>query len=130
MAFYKKDTELQVAPEFVYAPEFTLKAEAKDTYEYPVGGWYWFDTLDDAINFYAVQPVAGTLTPRQARLILLQYGLLDDIEAMIATDRALGIWWEYSLEIKRDDERLIVAASALGLTDEQLDEMFIEASKL
>ena len=74
--------------------------------------------------------VPKEITPRQARLILLQYELLDDIEAMIATDRALGIWWEYSLDIKRDDERLIAAATTMGITEEQLDGMFIEASKL
>lgn len=74
--------------------------------------------------------VPNSITPRQARLILLQYGLLDDIEAMIATDRALGIWWEYSLEIKRDDEKLVGASNTLGLTDTQLDEMFIEGAKL
>ena len=70
------------------------------------------------------------LSPRQARLILLQYGLLDDIEAMLSTDRAMQIWWEYSLDIKRGNEHIINAGIALKLTDEQLDNMFIEGSKL
>lgn len=74
--------------------------------------------------------VPQSITPRQARLVLLQYNLLDDIEAMIATDRELGIWWEYSLDIKRDDERLLIASMALGITPEQLDQMFIEASAM
>lgn len=84
----------------------------------------------DYLYMLAKSKVPKVITPRQARLILLQYELLDDIEAMIATDRALGIWWEYSLEIKRDDERLIAAATALSLTEQQIDEMFIESSKL
>ena len=71
-----------------------------------------------------------TLSPRQARLILLQYGLLDEIETLIANNKAMQIWWEYSLEIKRDDTRLLSAATTLGLTEAQLDEMFIAASKL
>ena len=70
------------------------------------------------------------ISPRQARLILLQYNLLDDIEAMLATDRTMQIWWEYSLDIKRDNEHIINAGIALGLTEEQLDTMFIEGSKL
>jgi hypothetical protein len=74
--------------------------------------------------------VPQTISPRQARLILLKYELLDDIEAMIATDRALGIWWEYSLDIQRDNEYLLRACTALGITDEQLDNMFKEANKL
>ena len=73
---------------------------------------------------------ATVISPRQARLILLKYELLDDIEAMITTDRALGIWWEYSLDIARNNEYLLSACTALGITDEQLDNMFIEASKL
>ena len=32
--------------------------------------------------------------------------------------------------IKRDDTRLLSAATTLGLTEAQLDEMFIAASKL
>ena len=74
--------------------------------------------------------VPQTISPRQARLILLKYELLDDIETMIATDRALGIWWEYSLDIARNNEYLLSACTALGITDEQLDNMFKEASKL
>jgi len=70
------------------------------------------------------------ISPRQARLILLKYELLDDIEAMISTNRALGIWWEYSLDVKRDNEYLLSACTSLGITDEQLDAMFVEASKL
>lgn len=74
--------------------------------------------------------VPQTISPRQARLILLKYELLDDIESMIATDRALGIWWEYSIEIKRNEQILIDACNTMGITEEQLDNMFIEASKL
>lgn len=74
--------------------------------------------------------VPQTISPRQARLILLKYELLDDIESMIATDRTLGIWWEYSIEIKRNEQILIDACNTMGITEEQLDNMFIEASKL
>ena len=71
-----------------------------------------------------------TLSPRQARLILLQYGLLDEIEALLATDKAMQIWWEYSLDCKRDNPILIDMATQLGMTDEQLDDMFIQGSNL
>lgn len=74
--------------------------------------------------------VPHSITPRQARLILLQNALLDDIEALISTDKALQIWWEYSLEVERNNQYLLTAATALGLTEEHLDEMFIAAGKL
>ena len=70
------------------------------------------------------------LTPRQARLILLQYELLDDIDEIVKTNRAISIWWEYSLDIQRYDERLLEFAAISGITPEQLDVMFLEGSKL
>ena len=70
------------------------------------------------------------LTPRQARLILLQYELLDDIDELIKTNRAVSIWWEYSLDIQRNDERLLEFATIAGITPEQLDGMFLDGSKL
>lgn len=74
--------------------------------------------------------VPKRLTPRQARLVLLQATLLDDIEAMIATDKAMQIWWEYSLEIDRNNEHIVNSGVALGLTEEELDNLFIEGSKI
>jgi len=74
--------------------------------------------------------VPKVLTPRQARLALLGAGLLDDIELMISTNQALGIWWEYSLDIRRDHPELIAAAQSLNLTEAQIDQLFIDGSKL
>ena len=49
MPFYKRENdELLVAPNFVRGPGFELRAESHADHIYPVGGWYWFDTLDDA----------------------------------------------------------------------------------
>lgn len=74
--------------------------------------------------------VPQTITPRQARLILLQYDLLDDIELLTKDNKVIQIWWEYSADIQRNNEQLLEFAAIVGLTDEQLDTMFIEASKL
>jgi hypothetical protein len=43
--FYKQNEEEQwmYAPNFVYAPDYTLLKEEKDTYNYPVDGWTWYD---------------------------------------------------------------------------------------
>jgi hypothetical protein len=62
--------------------------------------------------------------------VLLGAGLLDDIETLLATDKTMQIWWEYSLDIARTNEHIVNAGIALGLTELQLDEMFIAASKL
>jgi hypothetical protein len=43
--FYKQNEEKEWmhAPNFVYAPDYTLLKEEKDTYDYPVDGWSWYD---------------------------------------------------------------------------------------
>ena len=43
--FYKQNEEEQWmhAPNFVYAPDYTLLKEEKDTYEYPIDGWIWYN---------------------------------------------------------------------------------------
>lgn len=43
--FYKLNEvfEWEYAPNYVYAPDYTLLKELKDTYTYPVDGWSWYD---------------------------------------------------------------------------------------
>lgn len=36
------------AGQFVIGPNFELRRELKDTYTYPVDGWTWFDSAEDA----------------------------------------------------------------------------------
>lgn len=72
-----------------------------------------------------------TLTARQARLILLQAGLLDDVEAAVAAaGRDVQLEWEYATEIKRTWPTLVNMAAALGMTDDQLDDLFVQGAAL
>ena len=58
-------------------------------------------------------------------------GWLDDIEAFIATQpRAAQIEWEYATEVQRSNAMIAGVQAATGMTDEQIDELFIEAAKL
>jgi len=43
--FYKQNEEGEwmYAPHFVYNANYELLREDKDTYNYPVDGWYWFN---------------------------------------------------------------------------------------
>jgi hypothetical protein len=74
--------------------------------------------------------IPQSITPRQARLKLLEVGLLDDLEAVITTNRAWQIEWEYATEVKRDSPLIDAVASEASLTSDQIDQMFIEASTL
>lgn len=53
MAFYKLDEgQLFEAPTAVESLHYAIYVERKDEYEYPVYGWYWFDTKEDALVFF------------------------------------------------------------------------------
>lgn len=52
--FYKLSDDLLYGPNFVSTPTYELFVSEKDTYTYPVDGWYWFDTLEEACNHFGV----------------------------------------------------------------------------
>ena len=74
--------------------------------------------------------VPQSITPLQAKLQLLKLGLLDEVEALVTGDRTAQLYWEYASVVERDNAVLLLMANSIGLTSEQVDEMFIEASKL
>lgn len=76
-------------------------------------------------------PVPQDVTADQARIALLEAGLLDTLNDYIAqsTDDELKIRWEYGAKLQRSSTYIAAVAVALGLTDAQLDELFIRASQ-
>ena len=74
--------------------------------------------------------VPSQLTPRQLRLQLLAIELLDEVEALCSANRAMSIWFEYSLDFQRSHPMIEAMAEQLGLTQDDMDTFFIDASKL
>lgn len=75
--------------------------------------------------------VPQAITPRQARLILNQYNLRQAVEDAIASSgQDVKDEWDYATAVQRAWPMLVSLASNIGITDEQLDQMFIEASQL
>jgi hypothetical protein len=86
-----------------------------------------------------VAPVPGIpkiVTRRQAKQALILNGLIGGVQPAIdaitdPTQRALmQSEWDDSQEFFRDRPQLIMLARALGLTDAQLDALFVQASTL
>ena len=75
--------------------------------------------------------IPASITPRQIRLQLSAIGLRQAVEDYVA-NASLEIkdWWEFSLAYERNAPLLVEAATALGMTSEQLDQFFVEANKL
>ena len=72
---------------------------------------------------------------RQARLALLSAGMLSQADSAIAAmtgieGDAARIDWEYATTVRRDNPLVVGMASVLGLTEIQLDQLFIAASKI
>ena len=76
-------------------------------------------------------PVPASITPLQARRALRAAGLLDAVNAWIATqpDDAQEAW-EYCIEVRRDSPLIAGAQEGLGLTPEQVDDLFCAGAAL
>lgn len=75
------------------------------------------------------------VTMRQARLALHASGLLSQVEVAINTlpeppRTTARIEWDFSSEVHRDKEFVVMMGTALGLSDAQLDDLFVQAALL
>lgn len=88
-------------------------------------------------------PGVVPVSPRQARLLLLntdatdqQYSnMLEQAEAIFDAMQepektAARIEWEFGTEVRRDSPLITQLAGAIGLTDQQIDAMFVAAKEL
>lgn len=58
--FYKLDQDGKTVicgPNYVLGPygNYNLYKEKKDTYTYPIEGWYWFDSEEEAYKFFRIE---------------------------------------------------------------------------
>ena len=54
--FYFNDNDTLIyGPNYVLNIEFELHKEQKDDYNYPVFGWHWFDSEDEAYAFFGIE---------------------------------------------------------------------------
>ena len=79
--------------------------------------------------------VPQRITARQARLALLEAGLLDDVDAIIealpANVRAhVRIEWDRATHVERGSAVTQMVAAAMGLTSAQVDALFVAAAAL
>ena len=76
-----------------------------------------------------IDGVPQRVTPYQARVALLQAGLLPQVEAMVTqAGGAVLIAWEYATVIERGSPFIAQLVGGLGLTDEQVDALFVAAA--
>jgi hypothetical protein len=75
--------------------------------------------------------VPSSISPLQARRALRQAGLKAAVDAYVATlDEEEQEAWEYATEVRRENAIIAAGATALGLTDAQLDGLFVLGASL
>lgn len=100
-------------------------------------GYVWQDLAYTTPSVIPEPPahVPEAVTMRQARLALLGAGVLATADAAIAgmpgiEGDAARIEWGYAHEVRRDAPLVAGMAAVLGLTEEQLDSLFVTAASL
>lgn len=80
-------------------------------------------------------PVPESISARQIRLWLVRHGIsLASVDAVIATipDQiqrdSVRVEWDYAPYVERSHPMLVPLAAALGLTEQQVDQVFVEAA--
>lgn len=92
--------------------------------------WYW-----NGSAIASKTEIPQVVTRRQARRALLQEGLLSQVDAAIdaisdeSKREAMRIDWQDASEYRRDDETLLSLAAALNLSNDALDQLFVQASQ-
>ena len=89
----------------------------------------WETMREDEMR--ARNPVPQQVTMRQARLALLNAGLLDDVEVVVAAaGREAQLEWEYAAVVDRSNQAVAAVQQQEALTDAQIDDLFRKAAKL
>jgi len=131
--FYKIDNEQIMSATGISAPSFSLTEENHAEHTYPVDGWYWYATAADALAGLSV--VAGSVTALQGMLAINASGMggafvswrntldpVDAFEVIAFLDKAEH--WQ------RNNPILLAATVALGLSEAQVDDLFVLAATL
>jgi hypothetical protein len=87
------------------------------------------------VEFIEQVAIPNVVTMRQARLALLGADLLDDVNSVISSlpspqKEVAQVEWEYAQDVQRNQPLVLMLLPALGLTDEEADQLFIKAAKL
>lgn len=99
-------------------------------------GCFWRGTAWELVQAVpAAAQVPTQVTMRQARLALLGAGLLSQVNAAIASlpspqKEAAQIDWEFAATVDRSFGLVPAMGAALGMTNAQLDALFVQAAAL
>ena len=78
-----------------------------------------------------IAAIPSSVSPRQIRQALTRAGLRTSVETAVASgNQDLKDWWEFATEFQRTNQHVVDMATALGVTERQLDDLFTLAGSL
>lgn len=78
-----------------------------------------------------VDPIPQSVSPRQIRQAMTKVGMRAAVEgAVAAADQDTRDWYEFATEFRRDSPVVAMLAATLGVTDSQLDALWMLAGTL
>ena len=120
---------------FVYCSAYTHRLLYQKLFQ--DNGWD-VSLVPENIDYqlFSTNRIPDKLTPRQFRLVLFQRGITEEmidnvINQMEEPHKSLGmIEWKHATEIKREHPMIIQLAGIFNITNDDLDEMFIEGYRM
>jgi len=90
------------------------------------------ELYDQALAANKKATVPKVVSMAGARRALLRNNLLTTVDTAVTNgiDEEVKILWEYATELHREDATLLAITDALGLTELQVDDLFITAKSL
>lgn len=87
-------------------------------------------SAEEAMTLGIVQKVPEEITKYQAMQVMKSYNMWESFKALLQTNEEISDVWLTALVIRRDYPMIADIQAANGLTDTQIDDMFIEASAI
>ena len=144
--FYRRDGDQIQSAVGVHAPSYTLDEASHDEHSYPVDGWYWFGTMDEALDGLPRTRATQAVLAWQARYILATMPaitdgplaaapgvtLLEQIDAFAeqALDAPALEKFKGATTWQRTDAMLLQLSALAGLNDAAIDAWFDAAGQV
>lgn len=75
--------------------------------------------------------IPASVSPRQIRQALTRFNVRTQVEAAVAAgDQDLKDWWEFATVVERNHPMVVGMATALGISEQELDAIFLAAGAL
>ena len=104
---------------------------APPAFDAQTAGCFWRDGAWVVVQATPAAAQVVPISPRQIRQALSRAGLRASVEAAVAAgDQDLKDWYEFSTAFERTNAQVTAMGTALGVTEQQLDDLWALGASL